>query len=358
MNTSKALFVLAAASLSSLCVAESDHTGTIDDATGKIGTPSVASPLGADNLFQVQAANGDSNVSIKASSKRVTDTDGYHVFSLIAQAPTSKGGNSGTSLAGLDGLASGTTLALKFSQSTLEGIKDGPDKCATYETLFKSIPSNKSKDWQCDNAHVKTLVDNKEFPAGEKALTQHDYDEFRWGLLSPKAGVFSYGGTAKGGYQDFDFYDVGTLAAEKKREGLWSASGFVGYLFLEHAAALTGTLSIQSSYKDAKSASKCLAAQPDNGTFLTCANGPVGSPKRKTTEILALEWRQEVVDKVAFSLQASRDFRNKVTTVQLPVYFIHDAKSGLTGGLNFGWTSVDHKANLGVFVNQAFSLFN
>lgn len=335
-------------------------TARIDQVTSRVGAPSVSSSMSADNMFQVQAANGDSNASIKISTKRTATDDGFWVVSLVGQAPTSKGnGNGGTSLATGDGLASGTTLALKFSDSYLTGKRNNVSTmCDKYKDLYLSIDGKKGDDWVCDTGHVAQLKTDKQLVAKGRAISKQEYEDYEANYFAPAAALISFGGSAKGGYQDFSFYDATTLASQKKREGLWSAGAFISYLPIAMSAVLTGTISVQSSYKDAKSSSQCLATPSANSSFLTCANGSIGSPAHKTTEILALEWRQQVTEHAAIALQVSRDFRNKITAVQLPVYFIHDAKGGLTGGFTFGWTSQDHKGSMGVFVNQAFSLFD
>jgi len=334
----------------------------IDTAVRTVGSPSVSGPLAADNAIQIQASSGASNVTVKASSKRSESDGGFSVFSLTGQTPIGKGATD-ASLVTLDGLANGTTLELKYSDSHLVGSLDPGDTvendCETkYKPLYLKIQDNKADSFVCDTDTVKSLVSNKFLVAKKIALSQAEYDDFKRKFYNTNAYVWSWGLSTKGGYQDFTFYDATSLAKSKQRHSLWSVSVFGAYLPLEKLSAFTATLTVEAAYKDAKSSTQCLQTPPATGAFLTCADGPIGEPSRSTTQILNLEWRRQITDKVAFSLQASRDFKNKISTVQLPVYFISDAKSGLSGGLTLGWTSEDHKASLGVFVGQSFKLLD
>lgn len=342
--------------------AQAGASEQIDAAVRTVGSPSVSGPLGVDNAIQIQASSGASNVSVKASSKRSETDNSFSVFSLIGQTPIGKGATE-ASLVTLDGLANGTTLELKYSDSRLVGaLTPGAgvlDVCdAKYKPLYLKIPGNSPDSFVCDTETIKSLVSNRFLLANHLALSQSDYDEFKRNFYNANAYVWSWGLATKGGYQDFTFYDAISLGKNKKRHSLWSASLFGAYLPLEKLSAFTATFTVQSAYKDAKSSSQCLQSPPASGAFLTCADGPIGEPSRATTQILSLEWRRQITEKIAFSMQVSRDFKSKVSTVQVPVYFIGDAKSGLSGGLAFGWTSEDHKTSLGVFVGQAFKLLD
>jgi hypothetical protein len=333
----------------------------IDKAAQTVGAPSVSSPLAPDNVFQVQATSGASNATIKASLKRSAANYGFSTFSIIGQAPISKGGGD-TTLASLDGLANGTTVELRYANYTLLGRrKDGAgaalNQCQTndYEVLFRKIPGNEKAERQCDEGRVKSLVGNKAL--GESALKESDYDTFEQNFYSPDAAVHSFGISAKGGYQDFTYYDTSSLAQARQRNTISSVSGFYAFMPMHGLSAVTATLSVQSVYKDAKSKTVCFKTPPSGGAFLTCASGSIGEPTRKITQVLNLEWRRQIADKLAISVQVSHDFKNEVSEVQVPVYLIADSKNSLSGGLSFGWTSTDHKGVLGVFVGQSFSIF-
>jgi hypothetical protein len=354
--------VIPLAALADSSQAQAGASEQIDAAVRTVGSPSVSGPLAVDNAIQIQASSGASNVSVKVSSKRSEAANSFSVFSLTGQTPIGKGATD-ASLVTLDGLANGTTLELKYSDSHLVGaLTPGAavlDVCDTkYKPLYLKIPGNSSDSFVCDSATIKSLVSNKFLVANSLALPQSDYDDFKRKFYNANAYVWSWGLATRGGYQDFTFYDAMSLGKNKKRHSLWSTSLFGAYLPLEKLSAFTATFTVESAYKDAKSSSLCLQTPPATGTFLTCADGPIGEPSRTTTQILSLEWRRQITEKVAFSLQASRDFKNRISTIQLPLYFIGDAKSGLSGGLTLGWTSEDHKASLGVFVGQAFKLLD
>ena len=82
----------------------------------------------------------------------------------------------------------------------------------------------------------------------------------------------------------------------------------------------------------------------------------IGAPKRQTTQTLDLEWRSKLSERYAFSLQVSRDFKNKVTSLAVPIYLVGNDKDGLNGGISIGWASDDKDVTAGVFVGKAFSV--
>jgi hypothetical protein len=63
-----------------------------------------------------------------------------------------------------------------------------------------------------------------------------------------------------------------------------------------------------------------------------------------TSNIAQLEVRQYYAGgQLAINPRISRDFKQKVTGVEIPLYFLKDGKGNLNGGISPGWRS-DTKA--------------
>ena len=331
----------------------------------QVASPSVHGAFATESAAQIRATRGDSSADIRLSKvidmPSVSGDAETTSLALVASAPLASGGGN-TTLASLDGLAGGTTIGLQFSVVGMRGAKDpkfSAQACKDLlQTRFNSYellhPDAKVDDIHCD---ATTLDD----ALTKGLITQGEYRRFAHGFWSPSAGLWSGSLTAKAGYVDSTWYDPATLAKTKGREDQWSVSGQFGWAWLNQdvPTALVATLSAQSAQsapKDASSRSTCLSTPPTGQTLLTCANGPIGAPARKTTQILSIEARAVFSTHYAAELQASRDFRNHLSAVHIPMYFIPSDKTGLSGGIVLGWTSDDHKVGLGVFVGQSFSV--
>jgi hypothetical protein len=332
----------------------------------QVGSPSVRSAFVTESATQIQASRGDSSVDIRLSmnlradhpqDENATSTS----LALVASAPLAGGGGD-TALASLDGLAGGTTIGLQISSLAMHGAQpvtppnfDAP-ACkdlllSRFGTYKLTHPDVKLDELHCD---LGTLDDAK----AKGLISRAEYRRFAVPFWAPDAGLSSWSLTAKTGYVDSAWYDPVTLAKAKGREDQWSASAQIGYAWLNRSTpiAVVATLSAQSAPKDAASRTACLSTPAPGQPLLTCANGPIGAPARKTTQILSVEGRAVFNTHFAAELQASRDFRNHLSAVHVPMYFIPSDKTGLSGGIVLGWTNQDHKASLGVFVGQSFSV--
>jgi hypothetical protein len=281
----------------------------------------------------------------------------YKIWSVTAQAPTStNAADTRTTLASLDGLANATTIELKYSELSLSGMINptNDDDCQPIRKAYLSVKDNKEGDFLCDLNTASKLVK-------EGKLTPAFYQQFQSTFFSNDAHVASWGLSAKGGYKDYTYYQPDTLKKNTDTKNPWSVSAFYTlgpYIHADTPRVYTATINLQSAYKDATSNTLCLATPPGTGNYLTCANGPIGQPKKKVTEIVNLEARTKVSGNVGVSLTVSHDIGNNINGIQIPIYFIPSAKDGPTGGVSIGWTSDTHTTTVGVFVGQAFSLGN
>jgi hypothetical protein len=310
----------------------------------------------ARDAIRIEAGTANSQVSIKSSFKLNAGNGKTDTLSVVASAPIAKGADN-TTLANRSGLNSATTLTLAFTSTTLRGTRlPGAEVldlyCADgkpFKAAFLSTQENKSAKLVCDTDNIKALAE-------KQLITMPEYRAFRSAFFGPEAAVHAWSVSLFGGYQDAAYYAATSLAKTTRRNSGGGLSVNYSYAPLEATQLFAAAFSLQSRYKDARSTTACLPAAAPGNALLTCANGPIGAPTRKNTQTLDLEWRRRVSERYALSVQLSRDFKDKVTSLQLPLYLVGNDPDGLTGGVNLGWASDDKKLSVGVFVGKAFSM--
>ena len=339
---------------------------TILDAERDLDAAKVSDARARDGI-KIEAGTANSQVSIKTSFElpiRVAPwASTKETLSLIASAPLAKGATD-ANLATRKGLSSGTTLSLAFGAVTLDGVRvlnptdpeqkkrlnELLDLCIEkYKPLFVSIPGNKEEDFHCDTGSLSELFEKKK-------ISRADYLGFRSNFFDPRSAITSWTFTITGGYKDSKYFDSASLAETKKRNSGGGLAVTYSYLPTLATYMLAAKLGVESAYKDAKSSTACLPTPTGTSTLLTCANGSIGAPKRETTHTLELEYRRKISERYAYSVQLSRDFKDKVTSVLLPFYLVGNDKDGLTGGISLGWNTDDKKPSASVFVGKAFSV--
>lgn len=159
----------------------------------------------------------------------------------------------------------------------------------------------------------------------------------------------------------FKFSDSTTLQDAKDRR--WSRSGAVtlGYLTAANVyVAASGRL--ERTYEAAKTQAVCTIVELQTAT--ACSNKTVGGPTGKTLAITEGEARRYLPPAGPLTLGIAgiirRDWENKETAIEVPLYFVKDKDGGLTGGVSAGylWSPKDDVkgARFTVFVGQAFGL--
>ncbi len=330
----------------------------LDRSISKVGAGSLSSAVSPSNGYEVSAQSGDSNVTLKISGsitptpKPIGSGGDYSgtgwTWSVTAQAPVGKQ-DSSTTIGTLDGLANSTTVELKLTRVAVSGLRFGGEDVTKYCTgtllpkYLAADPKNKKEDFVCDSGFVK-----KNLPG--------EYGRFRELGYAPSSSIYIFGLNAKGGYQDFDYFQASDLSKQSVRKSPWSAGIFASYAPSSADTLLTGSFKLLESYDDAMSKTLCPSTSPS--TPVECVSGPIGVPTKKRKQPLTLEMRRYVSTGIAFSLSATRDFKNKVSGAQLPIYFVGNGDGGLTGGIRFDWASDTHKTSVGIFVGQAFQLFD
>jgi hypothetical protein len=323
----------------------------VREVRSELDAPTV-SKANARDAIQIEATSENSTASLKASTKLDDGTSTTRMLSLVASAPIAKGESAAT-LASAGRLKSGTTLGLSYTQSTLAGVRVPGEEtfnlCIEYQRIYTSIAGNKAESFVCDTATVKELAEKEK-------ISWARYRDFRSAFFGPDAAIHSWSVTLSGGYRDAKYFEPATLKEQKERKKLAGLDVTYSYVPLEATQLFAATLGVASGYKDGKSTTACLSTPPAGSTLLDCVTGPIGVPKKQDSRILDLEWRRKISERHAFSLLVSRDFKEKVTSVGLPLYIVGNDKDGLSGGIRLDWNSDDKKTTIGVFVGKAFSV--
>jgi len=333
---------------------------SLDQNLVNVGASSMKNSVSHANGIEISSEQGSSSVTLKISGSLTESTlptnqsqaarGSASAWSVTVQAPLSKGDDS-TTLGTLDGLASGTTVEFKVTNLVAVGFRPPNAKallafCNTVlaKALRDSKDVNKPASVECASEQVEKYVK-------DPAALQDFYDL----IASPNFYFFTWGLGAKGGYQDFTYYSSPDLSKVTDRKSVWSGQVFGSYSVGDKSLAV-GSFQVQQAYKDATSKVLC-PAMPSGAGPISCISGPVGVPADKKQELLTLEFRQAVSKDLAVSVSGTRDFKNKVSGVQVPIYLVSDGKS-LTGGIRFDWSSDTHKTTAGIFIGQPFQLSN
>lgn len=171
-----------------------------------------------------------------------------------------------------------------------------------------------------------------------------------------------YGAAVKFGPQSYTWFDPTSLAKTTQRHSTHGLEAFVGATFgkdQRNAAYLR--FGDQSTFEDGKA--KILCRPAASTTPNECVSGPVGAPQRLQPRVYTVQWArafQEVG--TGMELSISRDTKNKVTGVELPVY-LHATKAGkstLTFGFVAAWSNDPNSPRRGslaaIFTTDAFTV--
>jgi hypothetical protein len=308
---------------------------------------------------QLQAVKSSSNASVKLSRVQSlgagTSYATFNAWSLTAAAPLNKTADD-TTIANLDGLTNAASIEFGFSRFVAQGKRQAThvaSKTAELDVICKRVfQARKVRDGTdapekiegCDSNLVATYGSEEDKHAFESSFWDIGHSN-RW----------LWGGSAKLGFQDFEYVTTTESAKQKRNETPWSLGLWGAVQPGDRQLLLSATVQYQRSFKEGNSATIC-PVPTSNATSVSCITGPFESPKQVTKKLLTLEVRARPSD-VGIALAVTRDFETKVTGVELPAYFVADKDSKLTAGLKAGWRSDSKKGTVGLFVGVPFGLY-
>jgi type II secretory pathway pseudopilin PulG len=277
--------------------------------------------------------------------------------SLEFSAPLAKKGDDDAPFATLDGLTSGTKLEFEFTRTHSRVLN---------EAGFDELPVIIRARALCEAASTQANPRNcYDFDPAFMAdfFKEGDEDEFSRDLAR-RTLQQSWSWSLRGalGYDEFAYYPTPLLTKTTDEEVSGSVGGGLTIFPFDRTSVSFG-LDYERSYDAGKAETTCPVPAP-GATTITCVPGPLLPPELGDRLIFAPELRylhriegNNLVRALAFAPRIEFDLLSSDVAFDLPIYFAADAKSGLTGGLRFGYTTEDDEFKFGVFVGKAFSLF-
>jgi hypothetical protein len=360
-------------------------------ALGKAGNGPSDSPIEEPrSLVEVRASSESSKVTLRFGgtiSSAAPDvkpgeskSSPFTTWSVTAEAPVTKGKDT-TDLATLDGLGNATTVEFKFN--TFRTVRRYPDDDRTdaiCDLLNKTVEEKaRAVKELLEHANPENLCDAPQPPASagqqpancaagkpkdepvcdtaniNKHLPEEVQREWRSLFWDDSKARLLWGGSIKAGHETFEMFAETTGATkEKKTESPWSIEGHFGWLLPKTGLLTVGAIR-ESSFKAQDPVTRCSPIEDSDD--LECVSSAPGDPTRKTSTKAFAEWRQRVA-KMAYSVRVSRDFKDKVTGVDVPFYMWANKDGKLTGGIRAGWRDDTDDVVIGVFVGTAFKIFD
>jgi hypothetical protein len=169
---------------------------------------------------------------------------------------------------------------------------------------------------------------------------------------SRTAAVFS--ARARVAHNEFRWLDRTTLAPGEEKHTDYSLGAMVG-LFNPSIGFLAAHFDQQEFYQAGRATQLCRPLGATGGS--TCSNVVLSAPAKASPGVVRLEWRKFLGrGNIAINPVFSRDLEDKVSSIQVPIYFLSDANGGLNGGVSFGWRSDQDTFLASVFVGPSLKL--
>ncbi|MFC3193369.1 hypothetical protein ACFODZ_03830 [Marinicella sediminis] len=156
--------------------------------------------------------------------------------------------------------------------------------------------------------------------------------------------------------ENYTFYVADSLSDKKELdETSYSIDVFYRKTFGAIAySSWTVGLTFEESYNESQEVTICSVFQA-GGTDLICGPKRIGAPDKTEKNILYFDYgRLFNKQKAAMRVKISRDFKNDVTGVELPVWLVRDDNKALTGGIQFDWNSEDDDFSASLFITKPF----
>jgi hypothetical protein len=293
--------------------------------------------------IELSAAAGDGDAAIVLERSESDTRNGRFVdtsWRLKTSAPIDDDDRGRANFGTLSGFADGLAVELSWTHaSTRQVLLGGDVPSAEWEKLC----SLSSQDLDgCTLAAIDAAAADS---------TAHDlrvaYDAFQrshygWGrLLSLKVGA------SRNRYRFLD----ATLDELSDTKVGWTIGGAMGFSTPKRNALYSMGFDLERAYVEQDKNVYCPSPFP-----APCAIGRLGAPATDWNRLLWVEARTSVL-RVPFSFRVTRELKDDVTGIDMPIYILRDADGVFTGGVRLGWTS-EEGFDAGVFVGTGFDVFD
>ncbi len=191
----------------------------------------------------------------------------------------------------------------------------------------------------CGEGELAALADPSLTREWNRILGNYEHTKL-WGLTT---GV---------GYAQHAYFDADSLSKKTVDKVPWSVGAFFGFEpVIDQPYLLLFTYKHQYDAKDNKQKVACPAGSADT---TKCVYGSIGTPAMQTKDLVGVEFRDKINDNWAFKLAPTYDTRNRIWSVDLPIFFI-PLKGKLAGGLDLTWKNSPNQSSVGFFLSQPFT---
>ena len=158
--------------------------------------------------------------------------------------------------------------------------------------------------------------------------------------------------------EKFEYVTTESLEKQTEEHDGFAVAAAFGKLPLSSGIYYTGfSYRYEKGHKAGKKQEICQPFGTDLGA-LSCSELVVGAPTESTKEIGSAELRKYFREgSLAVNPRYSYDFKNDVTGIELPFYFLKDGSGNLNGGITAGWRSDTDDFTLSAFVGTMKSPF-
>lgn len=173
----------------------------------------------------------------------------------------------------------------------------------------------------------------------------------------------------KVGFRNFDFRDPVSLEEDDAKKVPWSLGATLTFANENRKRSFRFGGEYQNDFDEVDQSTRCPLPTETTENVLECTTGRFGEPIDDNRILAFGEYRkiistgleQENLINVGFRIRPSYDFKRKVFGLDVPIYFINSKKTGLTGGIRFGFTEGDDDKEddiqFGIVVGTTFNLF-
>lgn len=166
--------------------------------------------------------------------------------------------------------------------------------------------------------------------------------------------VWLVGGEAAMARSKFAYVDSSSFAPVNENHQGWSVSGRLGR-FSPTLGFLIGSYSYKRSFEAGAPPTELCSPIDSHPTSLRCRSAVIGAPTEVTRSLATIELRHFFKDTLATTPSVQYDFKNDVTGIDVPIYFIGKGTSA-TGGVRFGWRSDTDELSTVLFIGAAIGL--
>jgi hypothetical protein len=166
--------------------------------------------------------------------------------------------------------------------------------------------------------------------------------------ITSTGSFYSFGGTFS--QPSYAYRDAGTLDRRSVGHTAYALESGGGRRW--SSVTVQGSVRWEQSYRAQPTQNVCTAASFGPPGTETCASMAIGEPSTVTRAVASVSGAWSVGGNGAARLTISRDLRNGVMGIDLPVWVMTNPAGGLAGGVRFGYRTDARQVTVALFVSE------